>query len=241
MNRLVGRVGIVADAGFVLLGAALLAATVDRLATDGRDWVLDLVAGIAACTVALARRRHPAAGAVAGLAICGIAALTAMVGRLPGEPGPAVILALLVLGFTAVRVLPSGQAVAIAVGGAAVTSAGRLGTLLGYQPSHAAYTLGAEAWIVALGCGLWLRYLDHRRRTAAETVRRDERLALARELHDVVAHHITGIVLQTQAARIIARKQHDRREHLDGTLAEVERWRVPRRYRRHASRGRPAA
>ena len=221
VNRLAGRAGIMADVGFALLSAALLAATADRLATDGRDWVLDLVAGIAACTAALTRRRHPAAAAVVGLTICAIAALTAMVGRMPGEPGPAAVLALLVLGYTAVRVLPSRQALAIAVGGVAITSVGRLGTMLGYQPSRAAYTLGAEAWIAALGFGLWLRYLDHRRRTAAETVRRDERLALARELHDVVAHHITGIVLQTQAARIIARKPHAD-EDLYGTLAEVE-------------------
>jgi signal transduction histidine kinase len=39
-----------------------------------------------------------------------------------------------------------------------------------------------------------------------EAVRRDERLTMARELHDVVAHHVTGIVVQAQAGQLVARK-----------------------------------
>jgi len=38
-------------------------------------------------------------------------------------------------------------------------------------------------------------------------------------LHDVVAHHITGVVLQAQGARIVARRNP---EQLDGTLAGIE-------------------
>ncbi|GAA0677220.1 hypothetical protein GCM10010193_33110 [Kitasatospora atroaurantiaca] len=38
-------------------------------------------------------------------------------------------------------------------------------------------------------------------------------------MHDVVAHHITGMVVQTQAARIVARR---RPENLDTTLAGIE-------------------
>lgn len=33
---------------------------------------------------------------------------------------------------------------------------------------------------------------------------REERVSLARELHDVVAHHVTGIVVQTQALQLVA-------------------------------------
>jgi signal transduction histidine kinase len=38
---------------------------------------------------------------------------------------------------------------------------------------------------------MWLRHLDRRRQAALEAMRREERLELARELHDVVAHHVT--------------------------------------------------
>jgi signal transduction histidine kinase len=66
---------------------------------------------------------------------------------------------------------------------------------------------------------MWLRALDARREATIEAVRRGERLELARELHDAAAHHITGIVVQAQAARIAARK---RPETLDGALAGIE-------------------
>ncbi|MGW5672196.1 sensor histidine kinase, partial [Micromonospora sp. NPDC003776] len=75
----------------------------------------------------------------------------------------------------------------------------------------------ALAWLVAVGIGAGLRMADARRRAAAERVRRDERLELARELHDVVAHHITGIVVQAQAAQLVGGRRPERaRESLAG-------------------------
>jgi signal transduction histidine kinase len=79
--------------------------------------------------------------------------------------------------------------------------------------------LNTVTWLAALAAGLGLRLRDARRHATTEAVRRDERLALARELHDVVAHHITGVVLQAQATRIVARTRPD---DVDGSLAGIE-------------------
>jgi signal transduction histidine kinase len=44
-------------------------------------------------------------------------------------------------------------------------------------------------------------------------------MELARELHDVVAHHVTGIVVAAQAAAVVARKKP---EEVDRALAAIE-------------------
>ncbi len=97
--------------------------------------------------------------------------------------------------------------------------------------------LGMLAWSGALAAGVWLRMGDTSRQLAIDAARRGERLELARELHDVVAHHVAGIVVQAQAARLVAAR---RPAELDGMLAghRVGRQRRPGR---HAARGRPAA
>lgn len=51
---------------------------------------------------------------------------------------------------------------------------------------------------------IYMRLRDHERRSSIEVARQSERLELARELHDVVGHHVTGIVVLAQAARFTA-------------------------------------
>jgi signal transduction histidine kinase len=59
-------------------------------------------------------------------------------------------------------------------------------------------------WPVAAGWYLRWRAQDRVRRL--EDARQAERLALARDLHDVVAHHVTGMVVQTQALQRVAER-----------------------------------
>ncbi|SDR23392.1 Signal transduction histidine kinase [Thermostaphylospora chromogena] len=54
---------------------------------------------------------------------------------------------------------------------------------------------------LAVVVGLYLRALDNRRKRAVAEARREQRLELARELHDFVAHEVTGILLEVQAAQ----------------------------------------
>ncbi|MER6956660.1 histidine kinase [Streptomyces sp. NPDC000618] len=55
----------------------------------------------------------------------------------------------------------------------------------------------------AIGGGCYLRTLDARRNRTIAAVRLAERMQLARELHDFVAHHVTGIIAQAHAGGVI--------------------------------------
>ncbi len=57
------------------------------------------------------------------------------------------------------------------------------------------------ALCVLIGCSL--RALEARRQRAVQSVRQAERLALARDLHDLIAHDMTGIIVQANAARTV--------------------------------------
>jgi signal transduction histidine kinase len=53
----------------------------------------------------------------------------------------------------------------------------------------------------AFAAVMYVRLRDSERRTSVENARQAERLDLARELHDIVGHHVTGIVVLAQASR----------------------------------------
>lgn len=205
----------------VLLGLAFagsLAATAYwRAGEDSQGWLLDCGVGAVVCVAALFRERDRLVAAAVGLTVTAAAVLAADMGYLTYQPGVAVSLALTVLAGSAARVLPPWRAAAVAAAGLAVTTAGRI---MATSPAAGEFHLGVQGWSAGIGTGLVLRYLEYRHRTAVEAVRRDERLALARELHDVVAHHVSGIVMHTHAAQIMLRKQPDR---LGDALADIER------------------
>jgi signal transduction histidine kinase len=80
--------------------------------------------------------------------------------------------------------------------------------------------LFGTAWLAFAVAGFYLRVLDQRQEELALRARQEERIAIARELHDMVAHHVTGIVVQAQAARLVA---SDRPEAASVALERIER------------------
>ncbi|MFG1606554.1 sensor histidine kinase [Actinoplanes sp. NPDC049265] len=163
-----------------------------------------LTAGV--CVAAGLRRRFPAWAALTATVLCAAAEVIDWRTDRLGQPAPIAALALLVVVASAVRLRPPAEVVAVAAG-SGVVAAGtieRYATELarGVPQATSATLVMVIGWAMAVTAGLWRRYADARRRAAVELARRTERLALARDLHDVAGHHLTGLVLQAQVAQL---------------------------------------
>ncbi|ELS50774.1 sensor histidine kinase [Streptomyces viridochromogenes] len=211
------------------VGALLAASAVDLAYADSMGFgvapvAVVLAAGLAAVlwparwrprwlTVPV-RTTVPALGT---LLYCAGALLTE--GRAPFGPGEAIVL--LCLLFVAVRHAPPRWAPVCAF-----LAAGALLTLPvrafgpGAEESLALLLVGLVLVGLVGGLAGYLRSMDYRRTVAVGETRRAERLAIAADLHDFVAHHVTGILVQTQMARMMAASRPD---ELDPVLAGIER------------------
>lgn len=168
--------------------------------------------GPAAATLAVLRRRFPyriaalgvAVGALSLVSTAGSAAVAATGQGTRAYPGIAETIAVALLVGAASRRLTARSAAGVAAFGALAMVAT---PLVRYAPGSPAALLAVPAallWGAAVAVGLILRDADRRRLAELTGVRATERLQLARELHDLVAHHLAGIVVRVQAARTVA-------------------------------------
>lgn len=67
------------------------------------------------------------------------------------------------------------------------------------------------------------RMAEHERRERAEREVRAEREALARELHDIAGHHLSGIIVSAQAATALTRSDLDRAREMMQTVQDDAR------------------
>ncbi|MBV6698604.1 sensor histidine kinase [Kitasatospora aureofaciens] len=126
--------------------------------------------------------------------------------RWPGLVGLFELAALLLLVVLALRT-EDGRRSAVAVwtvGGAVALWPSRFGLVTGPWDVFTLFGFGAVFALPAVLIGLYLRGLDEGRRRAVAEARRAQRLELAHDLHDFVAHDVSGMVAQAQAGAYLA-------------------------------------
>lgn len=187
--------------------------------TPDRGWLLPLLSGpVAAVLLQLPYRwlsleRRAWAMACGSLAVTGVSALRDL--KAGGGWGMLESVCLLILIARTCR-RTDRPYVTVALGIAVLLGPVRLnnpGVLAG------SYSLAfGVAAVVALGC--YLRVQDRRQARAMDSVRQAERMELARDLHDFVAHHVTGIVVQANAGLAVRATAP---EHIEPILESIQK------------------
>lgn len=184
----------------VLLGAVVLTALLEGVLRDDVAWrpVATAVA-VGLAPVLLWRRTRPLACVVVAFGTTTVLGLASLLGGVPSV-GLDTMIYLLVLVHALVR---WGSGHEIVIGLAVVLVAAATSTVA--DDTGAAEVLGGFALLVAVAAGgAAFRYRAESWRRAADQIRSQERVGLARELHDMVAHHVSAIAVQAQAGRATA-------------------------------------
>jgi signal transduction histidine kinase len=199
-----------------LAGAALLLTlgAVDYEAGTIRDdplGVIQLCSGLLACLVALAgpglgRTALPLVALLPALSTVAATVLTALESdrRAPLTFAATVALCWLIA-LIAWRAKPVLAAITVPILAAAVV----LQPLLPRTSGITAIVALALALVlvVSIAAGLTARLVGISRERQAASIRLAQRAEFARDLHDYVGHHVTGIVLLAQGARAMAEKK----------------------------------
>lgn len=190
------------------LGMMLLLDLVIATTVGGFQWFVP-ICGAAGITAVVLRRRYRLNGFLVMLGLSFGTSVLIGGTQLLGAPGMTETGSLLILLIGVLRhVEPVRKAAVLACAALIVLMTEASGR--DYNNSGLAFSfLLFAGWSMAAGVGGYLRFQQERRTEAVHSVRRAERLELARELHDLVAHHITGIVVQAQAARTVAETRPD--------------------------------
>jgi signal transduction histidine kinase len=102
-----------------------------------------------------------------------------------------------------------------------IIAAGAISLRTGPGPIRAVLaTSTLELLSAAVAAVVYLHIRENERRTSIAQARENERLDLARELHDVVGHYVTGIVVVAQASRFTSGAEPG--SPADRALADIE-------------------
>lgn len=193
-------------------GAAALTEGVVRPGVVWRPLVTTLA--LALVPALLWRRSRPLLAVLVGW---GVAALLTVLQSAahPGDLGLSSMMAVLILLYSMVR-WGSGQE--LAAGTAFVAGVAALG-MVASSAGWADVFGGSALLLLLVALAAAFRYRADLSRRQHREIRNEERMALARELHDTVAHHVSAIAVQAQAGGVVAGAQPEKAAEV---LAAIE-------------------
>lgn len=185
---------------WVLVGVLMMAALLEGVFRDDVVWrPFATIVAVGLAPVMLWRRTQPLACVVVGFGTAMALGLATLAGG-PSHVGLNTMIYILVLVYALVR---WGSGREIVIGLMFVLVAAVIGTVADYTgPSGVIGGFGILTASAAGGAAF--RYRAESWRRALEQIRSQERVGLARELHDMVAHHVSAIAVQAQAGRALA-------------------------------------
>ncbi|MFC3448537.1 sensor histidine kinase [Amycolatopsis speibonae] len=185
---------------WVLVGVVMVAALLEGVLRDDVAWrSFATIVAVGLAPVLLWRRTHPLACVVMAFGTAMALGLASLLGGIPSV-GLDTMIYVLVLVYALVR-WGSGREIVAGLTVVAVAAG------IGMVPDHigTAEVVGGFGILAAAAAGgAAFRYRAESRRRALDQSRSQERVGLARELHDIVAHHVSAIAVQAQAGRAMA-------------------------------------
>jgi len=200
---------------WLLVGGLEAAALIEGIVRPDLAWrPLVTVLAMAMMPALLLRRSQPLVAVLIGFGVAGLLSVVQVAWH-TGELGLHSMIVIVILLYSLVR-WGSGREVVLGLAFVTVVVA------LGLYVSFAGWgnVFGGTVFVllfVALG-GVFRYRADVWHRQQVE-VRNQERAALARELHDTVAHHVSAIAVQAQAGGVVAGTQPEKAAEI---LAAIE-------------------
>lgn len=200
---------------WLLVGVFAAAALVEGMVRPDLAWrPLVTVLALALVPALLWRRGRPLMAALVGWGVAGLLSVLQLTAP-AGDLGLYAMMAVLILLYSLVR---WGSGREMVLGTAFVTVVVALG-MYASSTGWADVFGGSVLLLLFVALAAVFRYradLWHRQQ---REIRNQERVALARELHDTVAHHVSAIAVQAQAGGVVAGAQPEKAAEV---LAAIE-------------------
>jgi signal transduction histidine kinase len=186
---------------WVLVGVLMVTALLEAVLRDDVAWrPIATILAVGLAPVLPWRRTRPLVCVVVAFGTAMALGLASLAGGAPNVGLDTMVYVDLVLVYALVR---WGSGREIVIGLTVVLVAAVIGTVA--DSTGAADVIGGFGILTAAAAGgAAFRYRAESWRRALDQIRSQERVGLARELHDMVAHHVSAIAVQAQAGRTLA-------------------------------------